>query len=982
MPSANGTYASLTGARHVTRRVVAMRNGDCCGGAHGGQAVIRGLLVLLALLAAGVATAQDEGPAFLVANINRGLDHSAGSWPRSFTAAGDYVYFVADDGTHGDQLWRTDHTPSGTVRVGDPIPPGGPYADYRPDGLTALDDTLYFTAAGALWRVRGTSAPELVESDAAWILARLGSEILFARDEQIWITDGTPAAARWVAPAFSGDGFVSDRRLFALSCDYDDSGCSLWSSDGTPAGTGIVRQLGAGPLHFLNHLDLPLEHAAIGDIVYFLGETADAGVELWRSDGSADGTWMVRDINPGPASAFPIHYDNSGDPLAYLAAVGDQVFFVASNGTTGFELWRSDGTPAGTQPVADTVAGSEGLFDCVHTDQGCDAYTRPAVLDGMYYIAVRQPGDDGTWQLWRSDGTAAGTRVLESGIDPHIVAGNGQLYFVRRDDEERPQLWRRGAMDDASGPVTAIPGWVWNLTALPGGIAFGLARSDIGWWSGEPWWSDGTAAGTYLLRDIRGDDASSSPRELLAFGDALLFSADDGVHGRELWRSDASAAGTALVADIAAGAAGSDPQRPVRVGDLAIFSADDGVHGRELWRSDGTAEGTALVADIRSGAASADPSLLTAAGAFVFFFADDGEHGRELWRSDGTAAGTVLIGDLTPGAEDSEPESYTAYRATVGDGFIFVTRDSTALWRSNGTPGDARVLIDFGAPSWIGGLVADGDAIWASTSGPDGPAIWRSDDTGAGTLRIPVEVEISSLVASGGGIYGRSYGNEDGVWRLDGPTGPMRVATPPSSWYSMLDAGGVLLGGGTEGLWRLGDDELDYSPSVERLFAFGRRVLLLPWQSYYDTLELWTSDGTDGGTFELQSLPGIDTSRYSSTELPAEAVAAGGHVFFAAETGDIGEELWALPLDALPELCTENCPGLATPTPTTTATELPQSTPTRAPTRASTAAGSGCAIDPSPRPSGVAWPTFVLLLILGVRRRRISAGKAQRAQSR
>jgi ELWxxDGT repeat protein len=259
------------------------------------------------------------------------------------------------------------------------------------------------------------------------------------------------------------------------------------------------------------------------------------------------------------------------------------------------------------------VPGPEGVFDCVATDQSCDDYVAPAVLGDAFCVTARQPGGDGRWQLWCSDGTAAGTRMLEDGVGPHIVASEGQLYFTRALDDRGSQLWRRGAADAASTPVAVLPGYIFTytsqLTGLPGGIAFDLVPADESWWSGEPWWSDGTAAGTTLLRDIRGDDAGAAPRDFVSLGEIALFSADDGTHGRELWRSDASPDGTRLVADIAAGPTGSDPQRPVRLGDFAVFVADDGVHGRELWRSDGTAAGTALVADLNPGAPAADLDL-------------------------------------------------------------------------------------------------------------------------------------------------------------------------------------------------------------------------------------------------------------------------------------------------------------------------------------------------------------------------------------
>lgn len=137
-------------------------------------------------------------------------------------------------------------------------------------------------------------------------------------------------------------------------------------------------------------------------------------------------------------------------------------------------------------------------------------------------------------------------------------------------------------------------------------------------------------------------------------GNRVFFSATAPGVGEELWMSDGTEAGTVLVKDVQAGAASSFPTAMIDSNGLVFFEADDGVAGREVWRSDGTAAGTMMVKDIGPGAASyrtsSIPLNFTSGNGMVFFLADDGVHGRELWRSDGTSTGTILTKDIEPGS--------------------------------------------------------------------------------------------------------------------------------------------------------------------------------------------------------------------------------------------------------------------------------------------------------------------------------------------
>ena len=266
-------------------------------------------------------------------------------------------------------------------------------------------------------------------------------------------------------------------------------------------------------------------------------------------------------------------------------------------------------TAAGTVLVRDIVPGTAGsrLFGF--------AVLRVLFLDSLL-IFVADDGVSGR-EVWKSDGTPAGTTLVKD-INP----GAGHSISIQN----------------------SFPGF----GALKNTLLFAASDGIIGT---ELWKTDGTAAGTNLVKDINPGADNSFPRDLTFFGGALYFAADDGTSGRELWKSDGTAAGTMRIKDINPGAGDSSPRDFKSVNGTLYFRADDGVAGEELWKTDGTAAGTVLVKDINPTGDSV-PRRFIDHGGLLYFEADDGASGDELWTSDGTEAGTVQVIDLCPGACD------------------------------------------------------------------------------------------------------------------------------------------------------------------------------------------------------------------------------------------------------------------------------------------------------------------------------------------
>jgi uncharacterized repeat protein (TIGR01451 family) len=429
--------------------------------------------------------------------------------------------------------------------------------------------------------------------------------------------------------------------------------------------------------------------------------------------------------------------DSSG-PVE-LTAFDDAVFFNALTAAT-WATWRTDGTLPGTTVFNPPVFGTE--------------FT--AIGNRLYYT-----GDDDLHnsELWVSDGvTSVVLDILPGpeGSHPRSPTRVGNVVFFDAFDASFGRaLYKTDGTPAGTVLVRTVAPPESNfrfrqLTAA-GGLLFFVA--DDGVHGRQLWRSDGTDAGTFML-DIAPGQFSPQPDNLIEYGGALYFAASDPVNGGELWKSDGTPAGTAIVKDINPGGEHSGPEDLTVLNGRLYFAAHEPAHGFELWRSDGTAAGTELVADILPGPDSGSPQWITAAGGHLTFAATDPVHGRELWRSDGTAAGTVLVADINPGPADSEiqaigdrPEFPALPKfASVGPMVFFMADDGGSglePWRSDGTAAGTALVADMNPgpatsdPDWITAL---GDRIlFVATEPATGRELW--------TYRLDADLSLS-LVAS------------------------------------------------------------------------------------------------------------------------------------------------------------------------------------------------------------------------------------------
>ncbi len=214
---------------------------------------------------------------------------------------------------------------------------------------------------------------------------------------------------------------------------------------------------------------------------------------------------------------------------------------------------------------------------------------------------------------------------------------NGVLYFSANVGTLGRELWRSDGTESGTTivrdkiPIKAVP--IHCLSRMWMALSFSLPRTSMVSviFESELWKSDGTNAGTVLVKDILPGSGSSSPTSLTAVGDALFFTANNGTIGRELWISYGTEGNTAHVRDILPGSDGSNPMNLINIDGILYFAANDGINGVELWKSNGSVSGTTLARDIALGAGSSSPPNLRMVGDDIYLTANDGVHGAEPW---------------------------------------------------------------------------------------------------------------------------------------------------------------------------------------------------------------------------------------------------------------------------------------------------------------------------------------------------------------
>lgn len=881
------------------------------------------LLIILSLLALNQSITAQE----LVKDINTS---KIGSNPQRFKAGTSAFVFKANSQEYGTELFKSDGTAAGTSVLLDYTPglPGSNLLYYNV--IDNMVYAAILTGTGDLKIVK-TNISDNVTEELATIptgfssfgtdengFYKVGDYVyFFIRNNsswfELWKTDGTAPNTAIVASlslnSFPGSVQVAGNLLFFLN-DDGVHGRELWRSDGTNGGTFLVKDIDVnntsvgifqmtsfnGKVYFAASMDLfnyrlwmsdgteagtkqllgadgaeiisPDGLTQSGNLLFFSAADFNNGAELWKTDGTQNGTVLIKDINPGTMSSLP-HF--------FRASEG-KVFFWASDGIHGEELWVSNGTAAETHLVKDINPGVSNAFNNSSIYSG-------ATASGMFYFTAMETVAGA--ELWKTDGTESGTSLVKD-IYPgvansnitEITAFDEQVYFAATDQINGTEL-------------------------------FG---------------SDGTPVNTGLVKALNPSGAGSSPIGFVTFKDRLFFIAKDETHGFEAWSSDGTASGTTLLKDVFPDAGNGQPFFQDTLNNLLFFTAQHPEYGIEVWKTDGTPDGTEILKDIFPGTGSISVQHIVGLDNHIVFTGYLPQYGAEPWTSDGTEAGTMLLQDIDPNGQSFANFLRHSFVLNGQKVALFEASNSasgTGLWKTDGTPSGTEFLHNFSGPSTFSvyNALQLGNEVFFRAGSPDNE-LWKTDGTPTGTVLVkdiyPGIFESgnpSSMTLFKGKIWFTATDAQAGreLWVSDGTASGTQLVkdiNPNGDSYIgdlfnlndelllfTADSGNYdntelwVTDGTSQGTHLVKDIYSgEFNSSYPRDFVAFQNELYFSADDGIHGRELWKSNGTEAGTTLVSDLtPGI-LSGY-----PEGMIVYHNHIYFSASNGILGQELWRYP---------------------------------------------------------------------------------------
>jgi|GEM_PF-1053892 len=778
------------------------------------------------------------------------LKFSNDGYPERFTKAGNGFYFTVDDtelwytdGTVEGTHFFSKSTNSGDISLILPREIGVFFIaekDYRTDELWVSDGTeegtVKLTERSVGYNQGGAIRNLIVFNNKVYFSAfdeTLGTEL--------WVSDGTVGGTNVLKDINGGEegsdpfNFFSFNGYLFFKAYTEELGIELWQSDGTPEGTLLFKDINPGTK---SSVAGSINYARLGDSFYFFANNGTTGSELWKSDGTPEGTILLKDINQ------TFTYGSSNTQM-FGGAVNGNLVFLANDGVTGNELWISDGTEEGTKILKDIAPGiGSGIFSydtkIAFSQSKVFFYGNDGEIGGLWvsdgtsegtkllkqtYVSNLTFDDLGNFLtffgggsiynggLWKSDGTVNGTQMVsekasETNISSHendIIIIDGQIFFAAETERNGIELWKSDGTDEGTDlfyDFNKSDGVIPSLLTAVGDQLF-FRGNEYGYYGLCT--SDGTIEGTKYI-DINLDGQSiSDDSEFIDFNGKLFVSANDGVHGFELWTSDGTQQGTKMVKDINPGSASSMYNSSyvktfTVINERLYFIADDGTYGAELWVTDGSEAGTYRITDISPGSGSSYPENLVWYKGVIYFSARNA-----LYRTDGTPSGTAKVIGM---------HGLSSVKV-VNNRLVMVANDpentygSNQIWFSDGTAEGTYFFDSYGGgiDSGIQYLTTLDDALYFVAFYPNkgynpypefhGKSVFKTDGTPEGTTALFIgsehrfsNVDIDVLLTCGDYVYfgvREGFSSDKELWRTNGTVeGTISIVTEEEGVFNHI----------------------------------------------------------------------------------------------------------------------------------------------------------------------------------------------------
>ncbi|RFS17519.1 3-coathanger stack domain-containing protein [Emticicia sp. C21] len=830
----------------------------------------------------------------------------------NYLVKGDTLFFTAQDSAFYSQyltyknIWFTDGTSANTKRITNGNQLNQP-ASFQ---LLALfkgkvyykdlpSPNLYVTEGNGINILKTFDNSKILKASVmnGWLYVFVSNTS--ANRLELWKTDGTAINTTKVTDihtgthSFTESSFLNGGNKIYFSFSNDTSGNEPWVTDGTAGGTKILKDIIAG-----SGSSYVYSFVKAGNTIFFIGPGSNFNPKIWKTDGTEAGTVIVADVIEGNGFYYPRNMKDYDDYLYFSAnsnrlyktdgntitlvstnvmisggivKMNNLMYFIRQTYAGEFELWKSNGSTEGTEKIKTILASS------LYSNGGIMVRILPAAskIYMVFSYFINSPFENIT-QHWVSDGTTAGTVNMNT-LNPNFSTGS-----------------------------------VSNQLAVVGDTYYFTGYDSVNGF--ELWKSNGTSAGTLPVKNINKTIASSNPAQFVALNNNVYFSADDVKYGREIWKTDGTAASTQLLMDYNAGVgwdvnyssliAGMinyndviissigaqlvkfsqtmpptpyyshnllNPENPefIRFNNLifykgydnniakyALFVTDGNTvskvkevytvwnggpanflisggllyfttdNSTKIWKSDGTEVGTVLVKSFPSG--SIRSKFYEVNGKLMFVY-EGPIYGRELWKTDGTEAGTVLVKDIIPGTEGSGIDRLVVFNNQL----FFTAYNGTAfgLYRSDGSSANTQ--------------------LFSSTSSSNVPVVFKN------------KLHFLTYEFTQPSVY-FYY-----LWSTDGISAPVKVK-------------------------QVGDNTTRNSQNIQ-LVNINNRLLVFNIVSNTSRIEIWGSDGTTAGTNLMKIIRDKESNNYDMNI--KEYFYHNNKLYFAADDGTHGSELWVLDFD-------------------------------------------------------------------------------------